>query len=95
MDRDKIFFTSQEVAEALRISVETLRRNARDHEVFLPCKPGVYHRGQVSALVKVWAGALTPEEGLAEWTLEKDRMRPAPETSAAAKDRAKKPRNQE
>ena len=78
MDQNTVFHTSREVAETLRISVETLRRNAREHEVFRPCKPGVYHRGQVAALVKVWAGALTPEEGLAEWGLEKSRMSKPP-----------------
>ena len=87
---DKVFFSSSEVAALLRVSVETLRRHARSHEIFRPCRPGLYHRGQVSALVKVWSGALSPEEGLAEWTLEKKRMRPEAASSATVGEQAKK-----
>jgi len=91
---DKVFFSSSEVAALLRVSVKTLRNRAAGHEVFRPCRPGLYLRGQVEVLVKVWAGALTPEEGLAEWTLEKRRMRPELASSATAGEQAKKSKNQ-
>ena len=91
---EKDFFTALEVAARLRVELKTLQNRATGHEVYRPCQRGRYHRSHVDVLVKVWARALTPEEGLAVWMHEKDRMRPPSATPEPSKERVKKSKDQ-
>lgn len=72
---ERRFFTTGEVAEFLRINPRTLKNYGSKHEVYRPCRPGIWYFEHVKLLERVWAGGLSEDEGLAYWTLIKARMR--------------------
>lgn len=72
---EKRFYTTREVSEFLRVSVKTLQNRMSKHAVYRSAQSGVWHVKQVEILEKVWAGAITEDEGLAFWILAKERMR--------------------
>ncbi len=72
---DRRFYTNAEVAELLRIKAKTLRSYHAKHAVYRPGRPGIWHVEHVRVLERVWAGALTEDEGWAFWETAKKKMR--------------------
>ncbi len=72
---EKRFYTTEEVAEILRVKPKTLRCYRGKHKIFRSSRRGIWHAAQVRLLIKVWADVLTPDEAYSYWELEKRRMK--------------------